>query len=115
MSRISFALPLVAAIAFRAEPAHAQIYFRTMTTIVQEEREVGLVYVGLPPGPCRSVEVFLLNEDYAYPGAGSDGFTVQPGRDADVAIEELLRSFWDRHPEGRVVTVEIEEFSEACR
>ncbi len=112
MSRVSVALAF--AFALLAGPAQAQIMARTMTTIVQEEHEVGLVYVGLPPGPCRSVEVFLLTEDYAYPGAGSDGFTVSPGRDADVELEELLRSFWDRHPEGRVVTVEIEEFSASC-
>lgn len=108
-------LTLLSALALGSSAAHAQIDDNSLGQIVQDDRVVGLIYVGLPPGPCRSVEQWFLFEDYVYPGDGGRGFTVSPGGDVDVPFERWLETQRAAHPDGTLVTVEIEEISAACR
>lgn len=109
MSRLFFL-----AIAFFSTPALAQIEPMNVAQIFQDGHVVGLVYVDLPPGPCRSVEQWFLFEDYQYPDRVGDGFTVGEPSNADMSFERFLADQYAAHPKGTLVTVEIEETSAIC-
>ena len=106
---LTLALTLVSA------PAFAQMDPGNRALIVQGDHVVGYVHVGLPPGPCRSVEHWFLFQDYAYPSDRGDGFTVAPDGAADESLERFLDRMYGLDPHGTLVTVEVTETSAACR
>lgn len=111
MSRFSVALVL----AVLTAPALAQINPMNLARILQDRREVGIVYSVPTTERCRSQELWMLGEDYAYPGEASSGFDVQASTRGDYDTERLIQSFQDEHPKGTVVTVDIREYSADCR
>jgi hypothetical protein len=106
---------LIALVSLSA-PAQAQLDYRSIAPVLQDGREVGMVLVGLPPGPCLSTEIFLLTADYRRPGLDARGLEIGPASALKPqAIEGIVAAFRAENPEGNVITVEIQEYSAECR
>lgn len=115
MSRfIPIAITLGLILGLGASSAVAQIEPMTVAKLIQDEQVVGVIRVDLPPGPCSSVEQWFLYEDYHYPGAQGDSFTVEPASPADGSLEGFLAAQYAVHPKGTLVTVEVKETSLNC-
>lgn len=67
----------------------------------QDKHPVGMIYVDLPPEPCRSVEQWFIDEDYNYPDSKEGALTIEAVSATDVSFDSTPRT------PGAPVTVEV--------
>ncbi len=100
-----------------AAPARAQIIDGLQLSILQDDVELGQIYVPPDQDPCRYVEYWFVYEDFEFVSPRSDAsFSVKViGEARERESWGWERQMWEAHPKGRLLVSTATESGPGCR